>query len=224
MRSYLQALTSFLTNLSTRRIPAKPLRIPEGFEQFSRSDSTDETRILDALGDLDDKQVWHISAPASLDLSKIEELDIAAVLAGGPVLTSGGISYRMQAASEQTEVLLLPQQDPVVYRPSKTKVSRSLQLRQIAKVPKPPTPSEKASTNGSEIPIQAQRVKRTVRQQPVGKLNYQHFPFGVDKPSPPRAQEDVDMAEAILLKAVQASPENEKKKSKKSKLTNGPSP
>lgn len=209
---------------STARIPAKPFVAPAGFESLDEDAAARQNEVSDTLSDLTDKQIWHISAPASLDLSNIEQLDIAAVLRGAPVLTSNGIKYGMQPVTERVD-LLVPKGDSNVYKSAKTKVSRSFQLRQIADQKSPTLVPD--SQPASQTASQSQRKERVVRRQPEGKLNYHYVPFGVMKTTSSVEKENVSIAESILLKASQGasagaetstSERREKKKKRKPKL------
>ncbi|KPI44562.1 uncharacterized protein AB675_8792 [Cyphellophora attinorum] len=198
---------------STRKIPAQPFIAPIGFQSLDSASTPADARILDELNDTDGKQVWHIAAPASLDLSTIKQIDISAVLAGGPVLTSHGISYGMQPVTERSE-LFLPQSDPAVYKAPKAKVSKSFQLRQIASKPEVLVADSQPETD------RPPQTSRTVREQPVGKLNYQFLPFGVKTKVASASKDSAGAAEPVQLKtgASPSTPGRREKKSKRPKL------
>lgn len=184
---------------SNFRIPAQPFKAPTGFQPLSTGTSSLD---LQGFDNLDGKQVWHISAPASVDLTMIKDLDIGAALRGESILTASGIDYGMQPASDQAEILLLASGNPVSYK-QKTTVNRAFRLRQVANDSTNPvsnSPSETAVTDGLHFTAQVPGKKKQPRQQP-SSLKYRHAPLGVDK-AVPKITDDVHLAESILLKAA----------------------
>lgn len=182
--------------------------------------------------------MWHITAPATVDLSQINELDVAAALRNEPIHTAHGVSYGLQPSTDQPEVLLLPKGSPVTYKQAGTKITRSFQLRQVNES-KPRETNGTESTNGNihGIKFTAQKPgqKRAARQQPAQLLNYRYVPFGVTKSD---GDNELRLAESILLKAASqgdamegverevvnhSKKKDEKKKKKKSKLVDEPS-
>ncbi|ETN45377.1 uncharacterized protein HMPREF1541_09208 [Cyphellophora europaea CBS 101466] len=214
---------------SNFRIPAKPYRAPKGFEPLQAEASDLDFEPLD---NLDDKQVWHITAPASLDLTQIKQLDVAAALRGEPILDSGGISYSMQPSSEQAEVLLLPRGESVVYQ-QKTKISRAFQLRYATGIDAAEPPTSKAGPpppTNYHFTAQEPGTAKPVRKQPEN-LNYRYLPFGVKQISRD-VNNSVDLAESILIRAASSKSggdlvgnvenggaEKKKKKEKRGKLS-----
>lgn len=179
---------------------------------------------LRGFDNLDGKQVWHISAPASVDLTLIKDLDIGAALRGESILTASGIDYGMQPSSDQAEVLLLPSGNPVSYN-QKTTVNQAFRLRQVTNdstnSPSNP-PSESSTTEGLHFTAQVPGKKKQPRQQP-SSLKYRYAPLGVDK-AIPETTDDVQLAESILLKAASQrtdadEPTEKRKKEKKKKKT-----
>lgn len=184
---------------SNFRIPAQAFRAPNGFQTLSTDTSS---RDLQGFDNLDGKQVWHISAPASVDLTLIKDLDIGAALRGESILTASGINYGMQPSSDQAEILLLPSGDPVTYK-QKTMVNRAFRLRQVANdsTDSPSnSQSESPTADGFHFTAQVPGKKKQPRQQP-SSLKYRHAPLGVDKATP-ETSGDVQLAESILVKAA----------------------
>lgn len=165
--------------------------------------STDPSPLdLQDFDHLDGKQVWHISAPSSVDLTLIKELDVGAALRGESILTTNGISYGMQPSSDQAEVLLLPNSNPVTYK-LETAVNRAFRLRQVAggsTKASSDSPTEVETTGDLHFTAQLPGKKKEPRQQPPN-LKYRYAPFGVDRATT-EATSDVQLAESILLKAA----------------------
>ncbi|KAL4990998.1 DNA-directed RNA polymerase I subunit RPA34.5-domain-containing protein [Aspergillus falconensis] len=64
---------------------------PFGFRSAKNQPSSSTTTF--ALSNLAGKQVFHITAPAFLPLSKVKEVSLAGALKGKPILKHGGVSY-----------------------------------------------------------------------------------------------------------------------------------
>ncbi|KAL4980409.1 DNA-directed RNA polymerase I subunit RPA34.5-domain-containing protein [Aspergillus desertorum] len=64
---------------------------PFGFKSAKNQPSSSTT--TSALSNLAGKQVFHITAPAFLPLSKVKEVSLAGALKGEPILKHGGVNY-----------------------------------------------------------------------------------------------------------------------------------
>jgi DNA-directed RNA polymerase I subunit RPA34.5 len=113
-------------------IPARPFRLPNGF-QAVRPDVSDFTsEAAEALsGDHAGKQVWHITAPASVPLASIEKFDLEAVRSGNPVLKYREKEYGFSAEPNALKHLLLPEGTNSTYKRLKTSISKSYHLREV---------------------------------------------------------------------------------------------
>jgi hypothetical protein len=208
-----------LTPNSNFRVPAKPFDPPAGYQLLKGSSREQNTP---AFAELDGKQIWHITAPASVDLTQIHELDIGAALRGDPILTTEGNSYGMQPAGGDAEVLLLPYEDPVIYQ-QRAKVDRAFQLRQVVSSksshsgPAPPTLSGATSNNtaahGLVFTAQNPGQKLIPRKQPE-KLSYHFTPLGVKRPKV-RDEGAIRLAESILVNAAEGGNEGDMLKAAK---------
>ncbi|KAL4741375.1 DNA-directed RNA polymerase I subunit RPA34.5-domain-containing protein [Aspergillus similis] len=70
---------------------------PFGFKSAKNQPSSSIT--TSALSNLAGKQVFHITAPAFLPLSKVKEVSLAGALKGEPILKHGGVNYGIPADS-----------------------------------------------------------------------------------------------------------------------------
>ncbi|KAL5003726.1 DNA-directed RNA polymerase I subunit RPA34.5-domain-containing protein [Aspergillus recurvatus] len=70
---------------------------PFGFKSAKNQPSPSTT--TSALSSLAGKQVFHITAPAFLPLSKVKEVSLAGALKGEPILKHGGVNYGIPADS-----------------------------------------------------------------------------------------------------------------------------
>ena len=164
-----------------------PYAPPSGFDPviLGASDFASDTSEL--LLDLDCKQVWHISAPATLNLDPIKGLDLTAALQGDTILTHNNVNYSLQEVSVNGEALMLVDGESAKYGASKTKVSKSFKLG-VRSGNEEQQPSEKSDANEPEISTPAffaqhSGQKKLPRQQPEGlKMRYQ--PFGPGSSTP----------------------------------------
>ncbi|KAL1886114.1 hypothetical protein Plec18167_000043 [Paecilomyces lecythidis] len=76
--------------------PREAFRPPAGFKPL-KSQRAPSSGVKSILSDLRGKQVFHITAPASLPLSSIKEVSLAKVLSGEPVLEHKGVKYGIPA-------------------------------------------------------------------------------------------------------------------------------
>ena len=166
------------------RIASKPFKPPMGFGSivYDASDYASETAQI--FGDLSNKQVWHISAPASLNISSIKHFDIAAALKGSPIVTDNGVSYSLQPTTSSADTLLLPEDADGTYRPSNTRISRGFQLKPVDEqgynMSNAPS-SEHSDTGMAEslrFTAQVPGQPKPPRQQPAG-LKTRYVPYGV---------------------------------------------
>ncbi|KAL4751603.1 hypothetical protein BDW72DRAFT_90646 [Aspergillus terricola var. indicus] len=72
-------------------------KLPFGFKSAKNQPSS--TVTTSALSNLAGKQVFHITAPAFLPLSKVKEVSLAGALKGEPIIKHGGVNYGIPADS-----------------------------------------------------------------------------------------------------------------------------
>lgn len=164
------------------RIPSKPFKPPPGFEPIIL-DASDYTAVTtEVFSNLSGKQVWQISAPASVNLGAIKQFDIAAVLKGEPIFTDNNVSYNMQPIAESDDMLLLPQGANARYKPTKSTISRGFSLQVIEKKPSSSVPSSDLPSGPIENELvftaQVKGKLKPPREQPVG-LKTRYTPYGV---------------------------------------------
>ncbi|PWY91004.1 hypothetical protein BO70DRAFT_358442 [Aspergillus heteromorphus CBS 117.55] len=70
----------------------KPYKAPFGFKTLKQQ-APPKSSVSSLLSDLRGKQVLHITAPDYLPLSKIEEVSLAKIMRGTPVLKHKGVQY-----------------------------------------------------------------------------------------------------------------------------------
>ena len=163
------------TATSTTQIAPKQFKAPHGYEPIILSASDYAAEGSSLFKDLKEKQIWHISAPDTISIENIEELDIQAALQGKAILSRDGVDYNMQPATSFDNILLLPQGSNSSYQQSATNISRSFHVRQMSSKPK------QIANEQADAPIVFTAVEegreKVVRQQPKG-LKMRYTPFG----------------------------------------------
>ncbi|KAI5309905.1 hypothetical protein KEM55_002160 [Ascosphaera atra] len=195
-------------------VPAKPFRPPESFRQV-QGGAPPSAEVSQALSNLEGKQVWHITAPASVPLSSIKQLALDAVAQGQPILSHDGKQYRLreeQLGLDTSKHLLVPNKQGNVYHKDSHRVVQTFHLEQLVGLS--PSTSDVKPSN-----VQVSKYEKPVRQQPKN-LKTRYRPFGV------RDEEDFDMpalegsdSEAAALKKAQ----EETKKRKHMEAEDSPS-
>lgn len=70
----------------------RPYKPPVGFKS-AKQQAPPSSKASSLLSKLDGKQILHITAPASLPLSKVKELSMAKLMEGEPIITHEGVNY-----------------------------------------------------------------------------------------------------------------------------------
>lgn len=87
---YSQQLTLAVTSSVSFAEP-QAFKPPSGFKSAKKQSSSSNASSL--LSNLRGKQVFHITAPSFLPLSKVKEVSLAKVMQGEPVLKHDGVNY-----------------------------------------------------------------------------------------------------------------------------------
>ncbi|KAI1505118.1 DNA-directed RNA polymerase I subunit RPA34.5-domain-containing protein [Biscogniauxia marginata] len=137
---------------------------------------------------LEGKQLWYFTAPASLPITVLKdmEIDLAKATAGGPLLKHEGDDYGLDlepyATSTQIQ-LLIPSHGGDRYTTLNRGINSTVHLRRMAKFG---PGGEVSATAPSEYTPQP----KPVRQQPQG-LKVRFTPIGVPNPKlPPKAAQE----------------------------------
>ncbi|PWY73860.1 hypothetical protein BO94DRAFT_524862 [Aspergillus sclerotioniger CBS 115572] len=76
----------------------QPYKPPSGFKTLKQQ-APPKSNVSSLLADLRGKQVFHITAPDYLPLSKVEEVSLAKIMQGKPVLKHKGVQYGIPVES-----------------------------------------------------------------------------------------------------------------------------
>ncbi|KAL8708777.1 MAG: hypothetical protein Q9225_007555 [Loekoesia sp. 1 TL-2023] len=172
-----------------------PYHPPPGFEAATvRSSSI--VQHLFAKENLQRKQIWHITAPASVPISSIKEVPIRKVDSGGSILSYKDADYGLVTEADENpneKVLLIPSSEDNGYRVADANITRTVHLQQIVKLP------SLSSKPGVLVNGTTETVKthvKVIRQQPEG-LRMRYRPFGDESSS-----EDSDTAPQFRMPPI----------------------
>ncbi|KAI0098136.1 DNA-directed RNA polymerase I subunit RPA34.5-domain-containing protein [Nemania sp. FL0031] len=129
---------------------------------------------------LEGKQVWYFTAPASLPITVLKdmEIDLASASQGGPLLTHNGDNYGLDLESYATNTqiqLLIPSRGGDKYTSLSRSIDSTVHLRRMAKFG--PSGEVHATATEDYVPI-----PKPIREQPEG-LKVRYTPIGVPTPA-----------------------------------------
>lgn len=159
-------------------IAPKAFKPPNGFEKarFSPSDyASDSTAFL--AQDLTSKQVWHITAPASVSIKDINPFSISDVQSGKPVFSKNGIDYGFLTGLHKTERLLLADGENVEYAPTKVPISGTYHLRELGRSKARSATDADKEKNSISFTALSTVPSKNPREQPAG-MKMRYHPYG----------------------------------------------
>ncbi|KAL2852287.1 DNA-directed RNA polymerase I subunit RPA34.5-domain-containing protein [Aspergillus pseudodeflectus] len=117
--------SEFKTSQARTIRPAQLYKPPSGFKSAKNQSSTSSTPSI--LSNLQGKQIFHITAPAYLPLSKIEEISLAGALKGEPIMEHKGVRYgipvdSLKHAASSGQTLFLYDSKSKTYRSATSNV------------------------------------------------------------------------------------------------------
>lgn len=118
-------------------VPAKPFIAPSGFTA-SPADGKRTKRTESLLSNLKGKGLWHITAPASVPLTLVEQFALDAIGSGESVLSIKGDDYRFRPETirpDNQRRLLLWDRTTKFYKATPHAISQTLHIQQIVDPP-----------------------------------------------------------------------------------------
>lgn len=212
-----------------RRVEASRYAPPQGYAAVTPAASGKPDRSSAIFNNLEGKQIWHITAPANVPLSKIQSIDLSKVLNGGPILEYKDISYTMTRADINGAAALVPNKATAEYTPASVGVSRAFHIRELAKTPndQPETPRNGSKTTNSDSSETGRLTffatqtgsNKLPRKQPEN-LKARYVPYGVpvnkpqipDQPTTGVTKDKTTTEPIVDLSDTSAESENEKPK------------
>ncbi|KAL5121190.1 hypothetical protein ACEQ8H_001042 [Pleosporales sp. CAS-2024a] len=116
--------------------PAQTFVPPKGFSAVSSTDKT-TSKATHIFGQLQGKQIWHITAPAAMSLTGVREITMDRALKGGAVLQHKGIDYSFSAPDfhdEGTCAVMVPAKGG--YKAVSAPIAQTLRLQAAIQLPK----------------------------------------------------------------------------------------
>ncbi|GAW13264.1 hypothetical protein ANO14919_026440 [Xylariales sp. No.14919] len=219
---------------STSQVSRAPWLNNSDFMLRKASSSNPGKEVADFFSNanLEGKQVWYFTAPASLPITVLKdmEIDLSKATSGGPLLTHGGDNYGLDLESYATNTqiqLLIPSQGGEKYTSLNRGIDSTVHLRRMAKFG--PGGEVHATATDDYVPI-----PKPIREQPEG-LRARYTPIGVPTPpipsvaptkrttaSAPSSESGSDGESDVEMTTPPASIATpSRKKSAKSDVTNG---
>ncbi|RDW67981.1 hypothetical protein BP6252_09377 [Coleophoma cylindrospora] len=207
---------------------APPFVPPKGFESKKLDGESFKSSKLFTKSNLEGKQIWYITAPASVPISAIEEVSLKAMKKGKPAVTHNGEDYGFVEDTEDKTYtkILVPNGSEDGYKATSNAVDQVLHLRHIVQLPSIHGETDESPTTSSRATVP---TRRPIRQQPQGlKMRFTPIGFGSGTPGvigSTESDDDVEMEDAPLTQkstVSSASQEanstpNEKSRKRKSK-------
>ena len=191
---------------------------PPGFEPAIVSIHP-STKIMEILtpSNLKGRQIWHITAPASVPLASVKEVAIQDIRDGASIISHKGAEYgfapEIIVGQVTNNTLILPSTHSNAYELSKTTITKTLHLQQLVSLPSRAVAPLNAPNSTAARP---QTHVKVPRQQPPG-LRMRYHPFGVAEDS----ESDTSQTTEPMFRAPQpldtGSPEQQRSHSSKDK-------
>ncbi|KAI9834203.1 MAG: hypothetical protein M1819_003041 [Sarea resinae] len=222
-------------------LPTPPYEPPHGFQavQTSPHSSSRASRLF-TTSNLAGKQLWHISAPASVPITAIKEVALDAVQQGEAVVHHKGADYGFvceESATKMPTKVLAPSQTGDGYKPVQAEIAQTLHMQQIVHLPILARHNAEPAEGSSHVPsASSMRPQKPARPQPKGlKMRYLPTGFGNEKPGTTGAdasssdvsdEEDNDDTSATFKtpKGLMTAPRGEKRKHDQENGINGSQP
>ncbi|KAE8390214.1 DNA-directed RNA polymerase I subunit RPA34.5-domain-containing protein [Aspergillus alliaceus] len=148
----------------------QPYKAPSGFK-FVKKQSPPSSSTTSLLSDLRGKQVYHITAPASLPLSKVKEISLSKVMKGEPVLKHEDVQYGIPAESIAKgdmggKTLLLYDSKSQTYYTTSTNDIRSYHVQELISLP------ERSEENDTVLEAAKEQIKPPRKQPKHLKMRF----------------------------------------------------
>lgn len=166
----------------TEAVAPQPFVPPPGFQPLKPSKTSTKT-LTNLLSNTSDKQIWHITAPASVPLSQLQSVSLAAIQNQSSLLTHKGTSYTLaeEQSSKTTKKLLIP--NDAGYSATSIPVTKSLVLQQVITLPNLSANQSDPATGSTAAAQVTRPATRGPRPQPKGmRMRFRPIGFGEGDP------------------------------------------
>ncbi|KAH8593892.1 DNA-directed RNA polymerase I subunit RPA34.5-domain-containing protein [Bisporella sp. PMI_857] len=152
----------------------EPFIPPSGFRLQSIKEVTQASELF-SKSNLKGKQIWHITAPASVSMESIKAMSWPDIVQQNAVISHKGNKYGFVQVSNHSTAstkIMVPNSSSDGYHATSKPISTTLHLQQIVDLPVDTT--DQSSSARATIP-----AKKPVRQQPKGlKMRFRPLGFG----------------------------------------------
>lgn len=162
---------------NAKTIAAQPFKAPSGFRSVKKQ-SPPSSSTTSALSDLRGKQIFHVSAPAFLPLSKVKEISLAKVMQGEPVMKHEGVAYGippedMSNGDMAGKTLLTYNPKTQTYTSTIANNIHSYHVQELVQLPEISQMEDKVREAAQEqvVPPRKQPKHLKMRFRPVGSRN-----------------------------------------------------
>ncbi|KAL9110327.1 MAG: hypothetical protein Q9227_005058 [Pyrenula ochraceoflavens] len=165
----------------TQSIPARPFKAPSGFSKAAKPILPTDP-VADFFDSLDeDTQLWYITAPSSLPMSSLQEIDLQSLQTKTPITSHNGTAYHITEAK--------PAQKPRLYFSTPSNANYTEATRRITRTLSIESVQDNSTLladvlNGTWTADVSKRTPRPPPQQPDALLRYRNRPFGTPSEGP----------------------------------------
>ncbi|OQE46853.1 hypothetical protein PENCOP_c001G03015 [Penicillium coprophilum] len=166
----------------------QPYKPPAGFKS-AKKQAPPSSKVSSLLSNLNGKQVLHLTAPASLPLSKVKEVCMAKIMQGEPIITHEGVNYgipveALSEADPATKSLLIFDEKTQKY----STAAQSVPSYHVQEMIGLPSTSKKTDAAVAELrkyvkPARPQPKNLKMRFRPVGTTTAPPETLGSDSES-----------------------------------------
>ncbi|MCJ1410129.1 hypothetical protein MMC19_004214 [Ptychographa xylographoides] len=129
------------------------------------------------LSNLGSKQIWHLTLPASIPISAIEEVPLNSIVEGTTALIHNGLDFAFISTPNTKEAaghVLMPSDRGKDYRAIPKGIAKTLHLQQVLHLPNLALEERQDGAHEAQV---SQHMDKVVHEQPQG-LRMRYRPFG----------------------------------------------
>jgi hypothetical protein len=196
--------SSTAENTTSQPAPSQEFKPPTGFSKAKLSSSPQLSSMF-SEGNLKGKQIWHITVPTSVPVSKLKELATKKFEQGETALSHKGVDYGFVESTEthNSERFLLPtklDKTSDQYSSSSKRIARVLNIQQVV------APFNTSGEGSIQTTAPTPPYTKAKPVQPKG-LKTRHRPFGVEA-----TDEEEEESQPAQFRMPVDAPRKEKRK------------
>ncbi|KAB8659299.1 hypothetical protein FH972_026188 [Carpinus fangiana] len=162
------------TSTTAHNLPYAP---PPGFTRVKATSLASEQASLFAPTSLNGKQIWHITAPASIPLAALHSITAEQLESGTSVLSHNGAQYKLVPRSAQRTSVLIPEKDGRYAQAQDGIVTQDFSLQHMVTIPEAALfPQDREVEDAPVVDVHAVQL---AKEQPKG-LRTRWWPTGFE--------------------------------------------